>query len=185
MNLPYRQEQDVYLIEVKLSDPRQLFNSLDPAPFIEKDLDHDAEEYIIDSVRDFHLKTPLRLVIYFPQNVSSEAARGVPEAIHNYFKYRAAGARRELKFTLRQGRHSLLIGLTFLFVCVSVRQILELTTQAALAEILEEGLLIMGWVAMWQPLQTFLYDWWPIRGQRLIYEKLQQMPIDVRLSDVR
>src|SRR5262249_17172661 len=36
-------------IEIRLSQPQQLFNSLDPSPFHERDLDEDAEQYIVDS----------------------------------------------------------------------------------------------------------------------------------------
>jgi len=36
------------MIEVRLHEVRRLFNSLDPAPFIEKDLDADAENYLYD-----------------------------------------------------------------------------------------------------------------------------------------
>jgi hypothetical protein len=35
-------------IEIRLSRPQQLFNSLDPSPFHERDLDEDAEAYIVD-----------------------------------------------------------------------------------------------------------------------------------------
>jgi hypothetical protein len=183
MNLPYRREQDVYIIDMRLTDLRQLFNSLDPAPFIEKDLDDDAESYIVESVRDFHLNTPLRLAIHLPAATPPESVQGIPESVHNYFAYRAERANREFKFTLRQGRHSLLIGLAFLFLCVSIRRVLELTTQGTFAVLVQEGLLISGWVAMWRPFQIFLYDWWPIRRKRRVYEKIQNMPIEVKLSD--
>jgi hypothetical protein len=36
-------------IELNLSRLNQLFNSLDPSPFHERDLDQDAEEYIVSS----------------------------------------------------------------------------------------------------------------------------------------
>lgn len=48
----YRRESDTVLIGLKLRDTRQLFSSLDPAPFIEKDLGDDADSYIIDAVRE-------------------------------------------------------------------------------------------------------------------------------------
>jgi hypothetical protein len=46
--------------------------------------------------------------------------------------------------------------------------------------IIDEGLLIMGWVAMWRPIETFLYDWWPIRRRRTLLEEIAQLPIEVR-----
>lgn len=36
-----------HLIEVKVAEIHQLFNSMDPSPFHERDLDHDAEQFIL------------------------------------------------------------------------------------------------------------------------------------------
>jgi hypothetical protein len=177
----YRREGETYLIEIKLSDLRQMFNSLDPAPFIDKDLDDDAEAYIVDSVREFHLKTPLKLVFYLPAPAAGESTQSLPDAVHNYFAYRADLARKEVNYTLRQGRGSLLIGLAFLFLCISLRQLVALTGYGTVEQILDEGLLISGWVAMWRPMQIFLYDWWPIYLRRRVLEKIQHMPMEVRL----
>jgi len=32
---------------------------------------------------------------------------------------------------------------------------------------------------MWRPMQIYLYDWWPVRRRRRIYEKLSHMPVEV------
>ena len=48
----YRREGGTSLIEIRLSSIHQLFDSLDPAPFPERSLDTEAEEYIIASARD-------------------------------------------------------------------------------------------------------------------------------------
>jgi hypothetical protein len=50
------------------------------------------------------------------------------------------------------------------------------------ATIVRESLLIGGWVAMWRPMEIFLYDWWPIRNQRRVFERLALAGVDVRLS---
>jgi len=178
----YSREEDGYLVEVRLNDPRGLFNSLDPAPFIEKDLDSDAEDYIVDTVQDFPLATPLKLVIYLPaERVVSEDAARIPEAIRNYFDYRAHHADMKLRFMLLRGRTSLMIGLLFLFGCIAARELVTTAIQPGLIhDIVEEGLLICGWVAMWRPIQIYLYDWWPIRRMRRSYEKIREMPIEVR-----
>jgi hypothetical protein len=176
----YRREDGAYLIEIKLSDVRQMFNSLDPAPFIEKDLDDDAEAYIVGSVRDFHLKTPLKLVFHLPATAPQDGAKTLPDTVRNYFDYRADVAHKEFVYTLRQGRSSLLIGIAFLFLCISMREVVDLIGQGTMADILEEGLLISGWVAMWRPFEILLYDWWPILRRQRVYEKIRSMPIEVR-----
>jgi len=38
---------------------------------------------------------------------------------------------------------------------------------------------IGGWVALWRPLEIFLYDWWPIVGQRKTYALLSTLPVSV------
>ena len=43
-----------------------------------------------------------------------------------------------------------------------------------------EGMLIAGWVAMWRPLEIFLYDWWPVRRRNRIFGKLAAMPVLIR-----
>ena len=46
-------------------------------------------------------------------------------------------------------------------------------------EIVRESLLIGGWVAMWRPLEVFLYDWWPIRAEARLGDRLSEMPVRI------
>jgi hypothetical protein len=43
-----------------------------------------------------------------------------------------------------------------------------------------EGLTIIGWVAMWKPLDIYLYRWWPLLALRRLYQRLSAMPVEVR-----
>ena len=178
----YKRQGDSFLIEIKLSALRQFFNSLDPAPFLERDLDDEAEAYIVDSVREFPHQTPLRLVLYLPQADLDTARAALPEAVQHYFDYRAQVAQRELRHILRDGRTSLVIGLALLLACMMAREVVGNLSSPTLTGFLDEGLLICGWVAMWRPIQIFLYDWWPIRRRRRILEKARDLPIEVRLT---
>ncbi|BAY20725.1 hypothetical protein NIES2100_04680 [Calothrix sp. NIES-2100] len=176
----YKNEDGTYLVEIRLSNLSQIFNSFDPSPFLEKDLDDDAESYIFQSVSEFSLKTPLKLVFYVPEHVREEEIQILPEAIHNYFAYRKHNAARELRQTFRQGRVSLIIGLMFLGLCVTISKLITLFSDDTFANIVTEGLLIVGWVAMWRPLEIFLYDWWPIHRTQQVFEKLSSITIDIR-----
>ena len=46
--------------------------------------------------------------------------------------------------------------------------------------VLREGLIIAGWVAMWRPMEIFLYEWWPLLRKGRLYEKLSRMHVEVR-----
>jgi hypothetical protein len=173
----YRSENGTYLIEISLSRVQQLFNSLDPSPFHEKDLDADAESYIVGAAREFHLATPLKLLFHLPPAEIPTAGR-IEESIHSYFAYRRDATRRDFRFLLRQGRIALVIGLAFLAACLSLRALISST--AVVGTIESEGLAIAGWVAMWRPLEIFLYDWWPLRRMVRVYDKLARVPVEVR-----
>lgn len=177
----YRKHGESTLIEMKLNSALQLFNSLDPSPFHEKDLDDDAAEYIVSTARDFPRNTPLRLEIYLPPDqIRKDTEESVTHAIHNFFDYKAQVTDSDLRAVLRQGRASLVIGLLFLSACLFGRELVGNLLHGTVREILGEGLLISGWVAMWRPIQIFLYEWWPIRNLRGLYHKLSRLKIDVR-----
>jgi hypothetical protein len=48
------------------------------------------------------------------------------------------------------------------------------------AHIVAEGLLIVGWVAMWGPLDIFLYGWWPIHGRCKLFDRLARLEVEMR-----
>ncbi len=177
----YPKEDGVSLIEIRLDSLSQLFNSLDPAPFRDKDLDREAEEYLVGAVDDFPLSAPLKVVVYLPASKHmADTPALLSEAIHRYFEYALAMERRKLRFALREGRISFLIGLAFLFVCFSLRQAVQSFDPGTFRDIAAEGLLISGWVAMWRPIQIFLYGWWPGRHLCRLYEKLARIPVELR-----
>jgi hypothetical protein len=168
-------------IEVFVDRIEQLFNSMDPSPFYEKDLDHDAEEFIISWAKEFPRRDPLALIVHVNRLPAYGDARELVEtAVHNYFAYRAKISRLEFRHLLRQGRLSLLIGLAFLGACLFASQLLLRKEPGTLAIWLRESLTIAGWVAMWRPMEIFLYEWWPLRRAGRLFEKMSRMHVEVR-----
>ncbi|MBL8750249.1 MAG: hypothetical protein JNK78_13870 [Planctomycetes bacterium] len=170
-------------IELRLRTLDQLFDSFDPAPFHEKDLDRDAEDFIVSWAREYPPDQPLLFRLHLPESQKrDEPEVTVRNAIFNYFTYRAGLARLEVRRTLQQGRTSLAIGIVFLASCMAARELLRSTFAADWTRFLEEGLLIVGWVAMWRPLELLLYDWWPLMRRHRTYENLARMQVEVLYS---
>lgn len=177
----YQREEETYLVEIKLNDMNQLFNSLDPSPFLVKDLDDNARDYIVGSVCEFSLSTPLKLVFYLPPEDEQEARVILPVALHNYFDYCERREHRRLKVIWRQGRIALIMGVVFLFVSLSLSKLVTKLGESTFVQFLEEGLIIIGWVALWEPAGIFLYKWWPVQYKKRVFEKLSRIPIEIRL----
>jgi hypothetical protein len=168
-----------HTIRLKLRDVNQLFNSMDPSPFIERDLDDDAEEFIVSWAQEFSPKSPIRLRIFLDQWPPEDPKELIKTAVHNHFSHRAEISRLEFKRLLKQGRTSLLIGLVFLAACLLLSKMLLGREAGTWAAILRESLTIAGWVAMWRPMQIYLYDWWPLLRRIRIFTKLSHMPVEV------
>jgi hypothetical protein len=173
------------VIRVHVTELRQLFNSIDPSPFRSRDLDPKAEEFIVGWAKDFGRTQQLALV------VSIDRAAGLPDeaavlrdAIHEFFRQRALGYRQRLRELLRVGRTSLAIGLVVLASAVALGNFLaSLMKGGEVGQILREMLVVGGWVSMWRPLEIFLYDWWPIREEARLSDRLAAMPVRIEYGN--
>ena len=169
------------VIEVHVAELRQLFNAIDPSPFRQKDLDPDAEEFIVGWAREAPSDAPLALVVHLdrPAGVPEEPAM-LREAIQEFFSQSAQASRRRLRQLFRRGRTSLLIGVTFLAMSLLLGNLIaRVLTAPSVGAILRESLVIGGWVAMWRPMEVFLYDWWPIRADARLADRLSAMPVRI------
>ena len=169
------------VIEVRVNELRQLFNAIDPSPFHEKDLDPNAEEFIVAWAKEFPAHTQLALLVHIAGPSGPEDQSAVlRHAVEDHFRRRAQASRRRLRALLRYGRVSLLIGTTFLAVSLFMAQLLLKPLEGhQLGELLRESLLIAGWVAMWRPIQVLLYDWWPVRAEARLFDRLSAMPVEI------
>src|ERR1039457_7552916 len=151
-----------HTISLKLRDTNQLFNSMDPSPFVEKDLDDDAEEFIVSWAQEFSPNAALKLRIYLDQWPVEDPKELIRTAVHNHFAHRAKITDLEFKRLLRRARTSLFIGLLFLAACLLLSKMLLGHAAGTLAAVVRESLTIAGWVATWRPMQVYLFDWWAL-----------------------
>lgn len=173
--------QDHRLIEIRVAELRQLFNAIDPSPFRERDLDPRAEQFIVEWSADIPAHAPLALVVHLERSAgAADEARILREAIAEYFGQRAVAVRRNLRDLFRRGRISLAIALAFLTTSIIIGDaIATYFRESRVAEVIREGFLIGGWVAMWRPIEVFLYDWWPIRAEARLFDRLSTMPVSI------
>lgn len=171
-------------LDVHVRELRQLFNAIDPSPFLERDLDPAAEEFIVGWASEVPGGTPLRLVIHVDAEPASEDAEAVVRsAVPQFFSGRAVVIRRTLRRLFHRGRISLVIGLAFMAGALTLASLLDgPAATTPLAAVLRESLLVGGWVAMWRPIEIFLYDWWPVLAEARRFDRLAAMPVEIRYA---
>jgi hypothetical protein len=136
------------------------------------------------SARDLPRDAPLSLLVHLERACRhADEAALLGDAIQQFFTQRALDSRRELRELLHRGRISLVIAIAFLGAAMVASDLIGSLTQRHFVQIFREGLLIGGWVAMWRPLEVFLYDWWPVRAQVRLFERLSTMPVDVEQTE--
>jgi len=169
-------------IEIRIDDISQIFHNLDPFPFHEKNLDRDAEEFIVGWARELPSDQPITIVVHLPEEqLALLEAKEIGPAITQFFAYRAQVIGLELKELFRVGRQSLAIGLAVLVLCVVVSQTAAANLEPRpLGKVIEESLLIFAWVANWRPIEIFLYEWWPIARRRDLYRRLAAANVELR-----
>jgi hypothetical protein len=173
------------VIEVHVVELKQLFDAIDPSPFRDRDLDPKAEEFIVSWAKDFPRDASLALVVNLDREAGlPDEAAVLREAIHEFFRHRGETYRRRLRELFRLGRTSLVIGLVALAGAIALGDFLAtLMKGSRIGEIIRESLTIGGWVSMWRPLEVFLYDWWPIRNEARLSDRLAAMPVQIRYAN--
>jgi hypothetical protein len=80
---------------------------------------------------------------------------------------------------MSRGRASLLVGTLFLIACILGANLIAQYGSGTVTDVVRESLIIAGWVAMWRPLDIILYDWWPVLGERRLYERLSEAEVEI------
>ena len=167
-------------IQLRLPALERLFDPMDPSPPPQKDLHPSVEEFIVSWGREVPTRGSLALLIHLDQPAPEAEVRDATAAIHAFFEERANVTRRQLRRLFQVGRISLVIALVVLSLSIGVGELLVTRARGsslrmALGSTLEVG----GWVAMWRPLEIFLYEWWPILADMRLYRRFAAMPVRV------
>lgn len=181
----YRVEEGRSCIDLKVRHARQLFDTRDPAPFRERDLDADAVEYLLAAAQEIPRKRPLAVVVQILEKPEPLLAPDViAEAVRGHFIYEGEQVERRLREHVRRGQMFLGVGLTVLVIFLTLAELTSSLPTGHLREILREGLVITGWVAMWRPLEVLLYDWWPMVDERRRVRRILAAPISIRYEGI-
>lgn len=180
----YRRDGERTWIELRLRTTRQLFDARDPAPFRERDLDDDAVEYLVSAAEEIPAPERLALHLSFSDEPAPRAldADTVAAAIRQHFAYEVARARRQLRANARVAQVGVAAAVALLGLCVVVAGALERRGDAYAWRMLREGLVILGWVALWRPLESLLHDWWPLFARVRVLRRIESAHIEVRFD---
>lgn len=171
---------DQACIDIRLRTASQLFDGRDPAPFRERDLDEDAVDYIYAAAEEISPPTRLKLVLFLEEPTAPAlSASIIGGAIRAHFEHEREQVGRRLRQQRRFGRVALLLGLGLLIALLTLAELVNELVTGHVRQVLREGLVITGWVAMWRPLEVLLYDWWPLAQRRRQIARILDAEVEI------
>jgi hypothetical protein len=173
-------DDDPARLDIHVEELRQMFNAMDPAPFHRRELDPKAEAFILEWAREAPGAGALAMDVHVDEALMPGDEAMLREAVHQHFAQHARSTRRSLRGLFRTGRVTLVIGLAFLVGVVLIAdQIASRLARESHQLVVMEAAFIGGWVALWRPIEIFLYDWWPLRGEARLADRLGAMEVRV------
>ncbi len=159
-------KDDCLTVSLKVRSVEQIFDLRDPNPFREKDLDDDFARYLVLAIRSHPTATLVHLDLLTPSTDKPQfTATDLKNAISEYFQFEVRSVSQEISSLLSEGRTSLILGTAFL-ITVELLAFALPSEGGIIVGAFKHGLAIIGWVALWKPINTFLYEWWPLAKKR-------------------
>lgn len=164
-------------VNVHVHSLEQMFNSFDPSPFWDRDLDPTAAQFIEDEFREKSSAHTWHL------HVHTQGAAGLESdlqaAVKHYYERLAGSARLKLRENLRIAELALLGGVAIFLACMMGRQVLSDLFDGG-PRFINEGLIILAWLALWRPTEALVYGWVPLYRKRRLYQRLAEIRVTVR-----
>ena len=163
-----RAEKQSDAIDIRLRHLSQLFGSFEPSPFREGTLTRGAEEYFLRRVKEQPADQPVRIVIRLPEKEMTRCPPfDIAAALTGHFAACAAIEAKKIREAIRTWRQAALIGFAVLSVCLFLAWHISNNLPARpMTRILQESFVILGWVSVWKPIETFLYELLPSAKRR-------------------
>lgn len=179
---------DVCRITLVARSTGELFETDSPLPPEYLPLDASVLDFLTDTVRR-NAKTCERfeLIVVAPLDAFGDVKpfvdeKRLTEALRNYFLSRSDRIARQLSEYFQDARSMLIYGLIFMLACTLLRTALEPTEIHPFMSSVREGLLVIGWVALWKPIEELLFNWWPLRRELGYCRKLAEMDMRVAVT---
>ncbi|MDO5532748.1 hypothetical protein [Sutterella sp.] len=175
----------VCTMHLTVREARQLFATQAPVPAEYMSLDDDVVDFLTDTVSK-NRKTcrEFELVIHMPaeevNKVSLLLATDLNTALRAYFDARGEKFEQRLRDHFADARKMLVCGVAFLLACTLLRTYLSPEETDRLQSSMREGLLVIGWVALWKPVEELIFNWWPIDREMKDWRTLADM--DMRIE---
>jgi hypothetical protein len=174
-------------LAVHLDSIEQLANSSAFDPSARWIFEDPAVDYMADELRAGGSRRDLHVCVVLPPEIATQphTLAKVRHTIALYCKATLRHLDNEIGGLKRQAIGTFWFGFAVLAVVLTLEILVEHVAllSGAPSTYITEGLLIIGWVAAWFPVDMALYSRWPLNRDKKIYRALMEARVEVRAEE--
>jgi hypothetical protein len=138
---------------IRVDSIDDLFEPLDAGPTAERRLTTAVQDHLLDEWEWVREARPQALTVYAPADQRTDTDEdAVRAAIHHDLRA-LCGRLRDARPVSRHYRIEMRLGIILLLGSIIISTLLDRLSEAVLVEGVAQGILIVGWVALWSPAQ--------------------------------
>jgi len=139
---------------------KDYFNAHDPAPIYKRQLSHQLEQYIMNSVSGAKRYSAVFYKLKCANEIDKQYTEPLMYAIRNH--YEAKKARRVREFSRFKFRSWVLLAISLIIVAI-IQVLVPLTLDAdnKFHDMFLNSMEIFSWVLLWRPIDVLLFYWNP------------------------
>ncbi len=180
---PVEAPDGVWEFELYLRNYSDAFETMVPLPLPYRNIDPDIVAYVEEQMGEIPAKSPARLVLRLPpEEIQPGDEETVRTLLSVYFAQRGRRFIKEEREALRSVFVSLFWGFVFMLFCQVVRWLADFPDHPTITQTISEGMLVLGWVALWNPYDRFLFTWWPAVRRRRLVNRIESLEVVLRPS---
>ena len=166
---------DVY-IDIKIHYYREVFNTWDFSPLLNRDLDDDLFEYLEECAREIPRRNRIHLAFHLPGEIRASTKEEVHIlSLRNFFDYKIRKLQIEKRTIYLNTMKYSLFGILFISLGFFLQDRLP---RYALLEILKEGFFIGGWVLFWELFTTIFFTKDSLHKTMTALKRLKEAPVE-------
>jgi hypothetical protein len=177
---------EVYNVILQLGDIEHLFTKPDVSPLSDDYREYSytsGVEFIADELYANSSYNRVDATVILPvDRVEPGLEDQVREGVRRYCRGRLKYYEHDILATRWRGVRALLFAIVALFVFIGAAKLIY-SDDNVLLQIISEGLAVVGWVALWFPLESLIFKLWEHRLDRKVYSLLMDMDLVIRPAD--
>jgi hypothetical protein len=168
-----RTSDNKIIIKVSTNKFENLYENFDmSSSFLKKDLNQQLVDYIIESVNEISNEKFI-IKFYFKEKIEQENILHIEKSFDSYFNYLEELEKKKMKEQIKNSLIFMLIGIFFITLSILSEGKPELSYK-----IVSEGLMVAGWVSMWEAMATILIKWLPLSKKLRLFKKIVSSKIE-------